>query len=147
MVYKQMKCEQNYHLHQSQIRAYSTSLIIRDEFVIIINPPPHEHILNYWEQKAALAADASAAAPAPSPLTVEPPSPGEIMLGDSPVQHLAPPATWAPQRVVPTTLTNNNNMKQKQGKRRLVFDEPEVSGDEDETIFSQTKDSNPESYA
>ncbi|XP_039297991.1 uncharacterized protein LOC120354666 [Nilaparvata lugens] len=33
----------------------------------------------------------------------------------------------------------NNNMKQKQGKRRLVFDEPEVSGDEDETIFSQTK--------
>ncbi|XP_039287845.1 uncharacterized protein LOC120352192 [Nilaparvata lugens] len=31
-------------------------------------------------------------------------------------------------------------MKQKQGKRRrLVFDKPEVSGDEDETIFSQTK--------
>ncbi|XP_039299110.1 uncharacterized protein LOC111058631 isoform X1 [Nilaparvata lugens] len=115
----------------------SSSSSTSSSFILPDSPPPHECILNYWQQKAALAAEASTAAPAPSPLTVEPPSPGEIVMGDSPVQHLAPPATWAQRRVVPTTLTNNN-MKQKQGKRRLVYDEPEVSEDEDETIFSQT---------
>ncbi|XP_039297840.1 uncharacterized protein LOC120354560 [Nilaparvata lugens] len=117
----------------------SSSSSTSSSFILPDSPPAQERILNYWQQKAALAAKASTAALAPSPLTVEPPSPGEIVLGDSPVQHLAPPATWAPRRVVPTTLTNNN-MKQKQWKRRrLVFDEPEVSEDEDETIFSQTK--------
>ncbi|XP_039292590.1 uncharacterized protein LOC120353345 [Nilaparvata lugens] len=116
----------------------SSSSSTSSSFILPDSPPAHERILNYWQQKAALAADASAAAPAPSPLTVEPPSPGEIVLGDSPVQHLAPPATWAPRHAV-LTMLSNNNMKQKQGKRRLVFDEPEVSGDEDETIFSQTK--------
>ncbi|XP_039288553.1 uncharacterized protein LOC120352384 [Nilaparvata lugens] len=107
-------------------------------FILPDSPPAHGRILNYWQQKAALAANASAAAPAPSLLTVEPPSPGEILLGDSPVQHLAPTATWAPRRAVLTTLSSNN-MKQKQGKRRLVFDKAEVSRDEDKTIFSQTK--------
>ncbi|XP_039285432.1 uncharacterized protein LOC120351624 [Nilaparvata lugens] len=115
----------------------SSSSSSSSSFILPDSPPPHEHILNYWQQKAALAAKASAAAPAPSPLTVEPPSPGEIMLGDSPVQHLAPPATWAPWHAVLTTLSNR--IKQKQGKRRLVFDKPEVSGNKDETIFSQTK--------
>ncbi|XP_039297961.1 uncharacterized protein LOC120354651 [Nilaparvata lugens] len=114
-----------------------SSSSISSSFILPDSPPAHERIFNYWQQKAALAADASAAAPAPSPLTMEPPSPGEIVLGDSPVQHLAPPATWAPWCAVLTTLSNN--IKQKQGKRRLVFDEAEVSGDEDETIFSQTK--------
>ncbi|XP_039279774.1 uncharacterized protein LOC120350443 [Nilaparvata lugens] len=116
----------------------SSSSSTSSSFILPDSPPAHGRILNYWQQKAALAADTSAAAPAPSPLTVEPPSLGEIVLGDSPVQHLAPSATWAPRCAVLTTLSNNN-MKQKQGKRRLVFDEAEVSGDEDETIFSQTK--------
>ncbi|XP_039299260.1 uncharacterized protein LOC120355048 [Nilaparvata lugens] len=115
----------------------SSSSSTSSSFILPDSPPAQERILNYWQQKAALAADTSAAAAAPSPLTVELPSPGEIVLGDSPVQHFAPPATWAPRRAVLTTLSNN--IKQKQGKRRLVFDEPEVSGDEDETIFSQTK--------
>ncbi|XP_039298585.1 uncharacterized protein LOC120354818 [Nilaparvata lugens] len=102
------------------------------------SPPAHRHILNYWQQKATLAAKSSATAPTPSPLTVEPPSLGEIMLGDSPLQRLAPPATWAPQRAVLTTPSNK--IKQKQGKRRLAFEKPEVSGEEDEeTIYSQTK--------
>ncbi|XP_039297842.1 uncharacterized protein LOC120354562 [Nilaparvata lugens] len=107
-------------------------------FILPDSPPPHKRILNYWQQKAALAAKSSAAAPAPSPLTVEPPSPGKIVLGDSLLQRLAPPATWAPRQVVLTTLSNK--IKQKQGKRRLAFEEPEVSGEEDEeTIYSQTK--------
>ncbi|XP_039298511.1 uncharacterized protein LOC120354804 [Nilaparvata lugens] len=99
--------------------------------------PAQEHILNYWQQKAALTATASAAAGPPSRLTMEPPSPGEIVLGDSPVQHLAPLATWASRCAVLTMLSNN--IKQKQGKRRLVFDKAEVSGDKDKAIFSQTK--------
>ncbi|XP_039297056.1 uncharacterized protein LOC120354248 [Nilaparvata lugens] len=107
-------------------------------FILPDSPPAHQRILNYWQQKAALAAESSATAPAPSPLTVEPPSPGEIVLGDSPLQRLAPPATWAPRRAVLTSLSNK--IKQKQGKRRLSFEEPEVSGEEDEeTIYSQTK--------
>ncbi|XP_039284199.1 uncharacterized protein LOC120351336 [Nilaparvata lugens] len=69
---------------------------------------------------------------------MELPSPGgEIVLGDSPIQRLAPAATWAQRRAVLTTLPNN---RQKQGKRKLMFEEEaEVSGDEDESIFSQTK--------
>ncbi|XP_039297419.1 uncharacterized protein LOC120354396 [Nilaparvata lugens] len=100
------------------------------------SPPAHQCILNYWQRKAALAAESSAAAPVPSPRSVEPPSPGgEIVLGDSPLQCLAPPAILAPRRVVLTTLSNKT--KQKQGKRRLTFEEGEVSGEEDEeTIYS-----------
>ncbi|XP_039297565.1 uncharacterized protein LOC111055345 isoform X2 [Nilaparvata lugens] len=96
----------------------SSSSSTSSSFILPDSPPAHERILNYWQQKAALAAGASAAAAAPSPLTVEPPSPGEIVLGDSPVQHLASPATWAPRRAVLTTASNN--IKQKQGKRRLA---------------------------
>ncbi|XP_039282907.1 uncharacterized protein LOC120351038 [Nilaparvata lugens] len=107
-------------------------------FILPDIPLPHERILNYWQQKAALAAESSAAAPAHSPLTMEPPLPGKIVLRDSPVQRLAPPATWAPRRAVLTTLSNK--IKQKQEKRRLAFEEPEVSREEDEqTIYSQTK--------
>ncbi|XP_039291455.1 uncharacterized protein LOC120353045 [Nilaparvata lugens] len=104
-------------------------------FILPDSPPAHQRILNYWQQKAALAAELSAAAAAPSPLTVESPSPGgKIVLGDSPLQWLAPAATWAPRRAVLATLSNK--IKQKQGKRRLAFEEPEVSGEEDEeTIY------------
>ncbi|XP_039297417.1 uncharacterized protein LOC120354394 [Nilaparvata lugens] len=104
-------------------------------YVLPDSPPAHQHVLNYWQRKAAIAAaESSAAAPAP----LEPPSPGgEIVVGDSPIQRLAPAATWAPWRAVLTTLPNN---RQKQGKRKLTFEEEaEVSGDEDESIFSQTK--------
>ncbi|XP_039299312.1 uncharacterized protein LOC120355071 [Nilaparvata lugens] len=116
----------------------NSSSSISSSFILPDSSPAQEHILNYWQPKAALAAPASTAAGPPSPLAVEPPSSGEIVLSDSPVQHLAPPATWAPpQHAVLTMLSNN--IKQKQGKRRLVFDEAEVRGDKDEAIFSQTK--------
>ncbi|XP_039282045.1 uncharacterized protein LOC120350894 [Nilaparvata lugens] len=115
----------------------NSSLSTSSSFILPDSSPAQERILNYWQQKAALAAGTSAAAGPPSPLTIEPPSHGEIVLGDSQVQHLAPPATRAPQCAVLTTLSNN--IKQKQGKRRLVFDKAEVSGDKDEAIFSQTK--------
>ncbi|XP_039287852.1 uncharacterized protein LOC120352196 [Nilaparvata lugens] len=101
-------------------------------FILPDSPPAHQCILNYWQRKAALAADSSAPAPVPSPLSVEPPSPGQLH------QCLAPAATWAPQRAVLATLSNK--IKQKQGKRKLTFEEAEVSGEEDEeTIYSQTK--------
>ncbi|XP_039297945.1 uncharacterized protein LOC120354642 [Nilaparvata lugens] len=106
----------------------------------ILPDSPPQRIPNYWQRKAALAAESSAATSAPSPLTLEPPSPsGEIIIGDSPIQRLAPAPTWAPRRAVLATLTNN--IKQKQAKRKLVFgDEPEVSGEEEEeSIYSQTK--------
>ncbi|XP_039298263.1 uncharacterized protein LOC120354758 isoform X2 [Nilaparvata lugens] len=107
-------------------------------YVLPDSPPAHQRVLNYWQRKAAIAAAESSAAAAPAPLNVEPPTPsGEIVLGDSPIQCLAPAATWAPRRAVLTTLPNN---RQKQGKRKLMFEEEaEVSGDEDESIFSQTK--------
>ncbi|XP_039299435.1 uncharacterized protein LOC120355177 [Nilaparvata lugens] len=102
----------------------------------ILPDSPPQRILNYWQRKAALTAESTAAAPVPSPLSMEPASPhGEIIIPDSPLQRLAPAATWAPRRAVLTTVTN----KQKQAKKRLLFEEPEVSGDEDESIFSQTK--------
>ncbi|XP_039297929.1 uncharacterized protein LOC120354628 [Nilaparvata lugens] len=107
-------------------------------FILPDSPP--QRILNYWQRKAALAAESSATAAAPSPLSVEPPSPaGEIIVGDSPLQRLAPAPTWAPRHAVLATLSNN--IKQKQAKRKLVFEEePEVSGDEEEeSIYSQTK--------
>ncbi|XP_039297835.1 uncharacterized protein LOC120354557 [Nilaparvata lugens] len=108
-------------------------------FILPDSPPAHQRILNYWQRKAALAAESSAPAPVPSPLSVEPPSPGgEIVLGDSPLQRLAPAATWGPRRAVLATLSNK--IKQKQGKRKLTFEEAEASGEEDEeTIYSQTK--------
>ncbi|XP_039298425.1 uncharacterized protein LOC120354791 [Nilaparvata lugens] len=108
-------------------------------YVLPDSPPAQQRVLNYWQHKAAIPAESSAAAAAPAPLNVEPASPGgEIIIGDSPIHRLAPAATWAPRRVVLTTLSNN--IKQKQGKRRSVFDEPEVSGDEEEqSIYSQTK--------
>ncbi|XP_039299103.1 uncharacterized protein LOC120354964 [Nilaparvata lugens] len=104
------------------------------------SPPPYQCVLNYWQWKTAIAAaELSAAAPAISPLNVEPPSPGsEIVVGDSPIQRLGPAATWAQRRAVLTTLPNN---RQKQGKRKLTLEEEaEVSGDEDESIFSQTEE-------
>ncbi|XP_039276446.1 uncharacterized protein LOC120349782 [Nilaparvata lugens] len=108
-------------------------------YILPDSPPAHQRVLNYWQRKAAIAAaESSAAAPVVSPLNVEPPSPGgEIVVGDSPIQCLAPAATWAPRRAVLTTLPN---IRQKQGKRKLTFEEEaEVSGDEDESIYSQTK--------
>ncbi|XP_039287364.1 uncharacterized protein LOC120352023 [Nilaparvata lugens] len=108
-------------------------------FILPDSAPAHQRILNYWQRKAALAAESSPAVPVPSPLSVEPPSPGgEIIIPDSPLQRLAPAATWTPWRVVLTTVSN----KQKQAKRRLLFEKPEVSGDEEEeeqSICSQTK--------
>ncbi|XP_039299148.1 uncharacterized protein LOC120354990 [Nilaparvata lugens] len=96
-------------------------------FILPDSPPPHQHILNYWQRKAALAAESSAAAPAPSPLSVEPPSPtGEIIIGDSPLQRLAPAPTWAPRHAVLSTQPNKQAVK-----RRLVF--------EDEGVLTQSK--------
>ncbi|XP_039297499.1 uncharacterized protein LOC120354425 [Nilaparvata lugens] len=108
-------------------------------YILPDSPPAHQRILNYWQRKATFAAESSAAAPVPSPLNVEPPSPGgKIVLGDSPLQCLGPAATWAPRRAMLTTLSSN--IRQKQGKRKLTFEEEaEVSGDEDESIYSQTK--------
>ncbi|XP_039288564.1 uncharacterized protein LOC120352389 [Nilaparvata lugens] len=110
-------------------------------YILPDSPPAQQRVLNYWQRKAAIAAElsAAAAAAAPAPLNVEPPSPGgEIVVGDSPIQCLAPAATWAPRQAVLTTLPNN---RQKQGKRKLMFEEEEaeVSGDEKKAIFSQTK--------
>ncbi|XP_039297223.1 uncharacterized protein LOC120354323 [Nilaparvata lugens] len=108
----------------------------------ILSDSPPQRVLNYWQRKAAesCAASSAAAAAAAAPAPLVPASPGrEIIVGDSPIQRLAPAPTWAPRRAVLATLTNN--IKQKQAKRKLVFeDEPEVSGDEEEEpIYSQTK--------
>ncbi|XP_039299301.1 uncharacterized protein LOC120355067 [Nilaparvata lugens] len=109
----------------------------------ILSDSPPQHVLNYWQRKAAescAASPAAAAAAAAAPALLDPASPGgEIIVGDSPIQRLAPAPTWAPWRAVLATLSNN--IKQKQAKRKLVFeDEPEVSGDEEEeSIYSQTK--------
>ncbi|XP_039301027.1 uncharacterized protein LOC120356202, partial [Nilaparvata lugens] len=115
---------------------YTSRIMSSPSSSYILPDSPPQRILNYWQRKAALTAESTAAAPVPSPLSVEPASPrGEIIIPDSPLQRLAPAATWAPRRAVLTTVTN----KQKQAKKRLLFEEPEVSGDEDESIFSQTK--------
>ncbi|XP_039299388.1 uncharacterized protein LOC120355135 [Nilaparvata lugens] len=102
---------------------------------------------DYNERKAAelcaasSAAAAAASAPAPAPL--DPASPGgEIVIRDSPIHCLAPAPTWAPQRAVLTTLSNS--IRQKQAKRKLTFEEPEVSGDEEEHVLTQSKKRVPE---
>ncbi|XP_039287847.1 uncharacterized protein LOC120352193 [Nilaparvata lugens] len=50
---------------------------------------------------------------------------------------LAPAPTWAPRRAVLTTLSNN--IRQRQAKRKLTFEEPEVSGEEEEEVLTQSK--------
>ncbi|XP_039281663.1 protein rpi-1-like [Nilaparvata lugens] len=119
----------------------------------ILPDSPPQRMLNYWQQQkarssaatSAATAAASAVSPASSsasPLKrqeiyVQRERGEEIVIPDSPLPQ-STPATWAPRRAVLTMLSNN--IKQKQGKRRLVFDEPEVSGDEEEqSICSQTK--------
>ncbi|XP_039299170.1 uncharacterized protein LOC120355008 [Nilaparvata lugens] len=101
-------------------------------FILPDSPPAHQHILNYWQRKATLAAESSAAAATPSPLSVEPPSPGgEIIVGDSPLQRLAPAPTWALRRAVLSTQPSKQPVK-----RRLVF--------EDEGVLTQSKKRVPE---
>ncbi|XP_039297444.1 uncharacterized protein LOC120354406 [Nilaparvata lugens] len=102
----------------------------------VLPDSPPQRVLNYWQCKAAKSSAAAAAAAA-APTPPDPASPGgEIIIPDSPIHRLALPTTWAPQRAVLTTVSN----KQKQAKRRLLFEELEVSGDEEEqSICSQTK--------
>ncbi|XP_039298422.1 uncharacterized protein LOC111054554 isoform X2 [Nilaparvata lugens] len=112
-------------------------------FILPDSPPP-QRVLNYWQRKAAescaasSAAAAAAAAAAPAPAPQDPTSPGgEIVIGDSPIQRLAPAPTWAPRRAVLTTLSNN--IRQRQAKRKLTFEEPEVSSEEEEEVLTQSK--------
>ncbi|XP_039299894.1 uncharacterized protein LOC120355510, partial [Nilaparvata lugens] len=78
----------------------------------------------------------TSAAPAPAPQ--DPTSPGgEIVIGHSPIQRLAPAPTWAPRRAVLTTLSNK--IKQRQTKRKLTFEEGEDRGEEEDEVLTQSK--------
>ncbi|XP_022200829.2 uncharacterized protein LOC111057681 [Nilaparvata lugens] len=117
-------------------------------FILPDSPPP-QHVLNYWQRKAAescagssaAAAAAAASAPAsaaPAPAPQRPTSPGgEMVIPDSPIQRLRPAPTWAPRRAVLTTLSNN--IRQRQAKRKLAFEEGEVSGEEEDEVLPQSK--------
>ncbi|XP_039299379.1 uncharacterized protein LOC120355124 [Nilaparvata lugens] len=108
-------------------------------FILPDSPPP-QHVLNYWQRKAAescASSSAAAAASAPASAPHRPTSPGgEMVIPDSPIQRLRPAATWAPRRAVLTTLSNN--IRQRQAKRKLDFEEGEVSGEED-GVLPQSK--------
>ncbi|XP_039290447.1 uncharacterized protein LOC120352698 [Nilaparvata lugens] len=108
-------------------------------FILPDSPPP-QHVLNYWQRKAAESCASSSAAAASAPASTAPhrsTSPGgEMVIGDSPIQRLRPPATWAPRRAVLTTLSNN--IRERQAKRKLDFEEGEVSGEED-SVLPQSK--------
>ncbi|XP_039298900.1 uncharacterized protein LOC120354894 [Nilaparvata lugens] len=113
---------------------------------ILSDSPPPQRVLNYWQRKAAescaaSSAGAAASAPAsaaPAPAPQDPTSPGgEIVIGHSPIQRLAPAPTWAPRRAVLTTLSNK--IKKRQTKRKLTFEEGEVSGEEEDEVLTQSK--------
>ncbi|XP_039285566.1 uncharacterized protein LOC120351680 [Nilaparvata lugens] len=117
----------------------------------ILPDSPPQRVLNYWQQQkarssaatSAATAAASAVSPASSsasPLKrqgiyVQRERGEEIVIPDSPLPQ-STPTTWAPRRAVLTTLSNN--IKQKQGKRRLVF--------EDEGVLTQSKKRVPEEH-
>ncbi|XP_039295379.1 uncharacterized protein LOC111054555 [Nilaparvata lugens] len=100
-------------------------------FILPDSPPP-QRVLNYWQCKAAescaastaAAATAAAAAAAPAPAPQDPTSPGGEI-------HL-------PGRT-PRLTTLSNNIRQRQAKRKLTFEEPEVSGGEEEEVLTQSK--------
>ncbi|XP_039287719.1 uncharacterized protein LOC111051573 [Nilaparvata lugens] len=60
-----------------------------------------------------------------------------MVISDSPIQRLRPAATWAPRRAVLTMLSNN--IRQRQAKRKLAFEEGEVSGEEEDELLPQSK--------
>ncbi|XP_039279410.1 uncharacterized protein LOC120350376 [Nilaparvata lugens] len=122
---------------------------------ILPDSPPPQRVLNHWQRKAAescaassAAAAASAAASAASPASssasplkrrgifVQRERGEEIVIPDSPLPQSTAP-TWAPRRAVLTTLSNK--IKQRQAKRKLAFEEAEVSGEEEDEVLTQSK--------
>ncbi|XP_039285320.1 uncharacterized protein LOC120351569 [Nilaparvata lugens] len=108
---------------------------------ILPDSPPSQRVLDYWQRRAAESCGSSSAAGVSAPASTGPQrstSPGgETVIGDSPVQRLRPPATWAPRRAVLTTLSNNIRERQA-AKRKLEFEEGEASTEED-SLLPQSK--------
>ncbi|XP_039297598.1 uncharacterized protein LOC120354459 [Nilaparvata lugens] len=135
-----------------------TSYEMSSPSFILPDSPPPQHVLNYWQRKAAESCAASSAAAAAATSAASPTSSSasplkrrgifvqrergeEIIIGDSPLPQ-STPTTWAPRRAVLTTLSNS--IRQKQAKRKLTFEEPEVSGEEEEEVLTQSKKRVPE---
>ncbi|XP_039299380.1 uncharacterized protein LOC120355125 [Nilaparvata lugens] len=84
-------------------------------FILPDSPPP-QRVLNYWQRKAAESCAASSAAAAATASAA------------SPASSSASPL----------------NIRQKQAKRKLTFEEPDVSGEKEEEVLTQSKKRVPE---
>ncbi|XP_039298099.1 uncharacterized protein LOC120354722 [Nilaparvata lugens] len=144
---------------ETDLSILHTSYEMSSPSFILPDSPPPQRVLNYWQRKAAescaglsaaaAAAAASAASPASSsasPLKrqgifVQRERGEEIIIGDSPLPQSLP-TTWALRRAVLTTLSNS--IRERQAKRKLTFEEPEVSGEEEEEVLTQSKKRVPE---